>query len=469
MATDSKKESSNLKLKTRIILMCIIAIVTSVLVIDCVIINIYKKNSIDIAKELSEKEFQGICLEYNNAFYQAQIPENEEIFAINYFKKKRDDLVIYVKGDFGESIFNHTVFSPQDLQGFYQGDEKCVQIDWGGKNLLVFRSDIRGNILYKIFDISYIGNSLKSMIVTMIFVSVIVTAVMIFVVAILLRRAFLPMKEIMVTSADMVAGNYDRRIVVNKNDEIGVVAQGFNEMAQAVEIRIKKLEEEQLKKNMFMGNLAHEMKTPLSAIYGYAQTLQSIKMSREDEEKAFRYIEDESLRLSHLFEKLMKLILINEDETIHKEEIRIEDLFHKAVNTCHKKIEAKDIKVEIGVASQSVMADRELLLDVVINLLDNAINASKEQGVIKLYTRESDGLELVVEDFGKGIAVDEVERIMEPFYMVDKSRARRSGGAGLGLALVEIILDKHDMKLLVESEEGVGTRMIVLGNGEIDV
>ena len=102
-----------------------------------------------------------------------------------------------------------------------------------------------------------------------------------------------------------------------------------------------------------------------------------------------------------------------------------------------------------------------MFLDVLINLLDNALNASENDSEIRIYTKQGDCKQIIVEDFGKGIAKEEIERIVEPFYMVDKSRSRKSGGAGLGLALVSTILEKHNMTLSIESEEGKGTKMII--------
>ena len=296
--------------------MCIISLITSVIVIDCAIVNVYKKNTIDTTIAMYEMEFHEIYEGYINAGNRADYPEAEEIFAMYYFKNRNDDLTIYIDQKNNNSIFNHTVFNMEDLQGFFEkncisleDNVRCVKVDWKGKSLFIFNKSIGENMLYHVFDISYLQEDVESMIVAMVVVSVAVIIVMVLCLTLFLKKAFKPVQEIMITSTEIAAGNYDKRIQVKNSDEIGVMAQSFNEMAQAVQNRIKELEEEQVRKIMFMGNLAHEMKTPLSAIYGYAQTLQTIKLSRENEEKAFKYIEEESLRLSHLFEKLMKLVL----------------------------------------------------------------------------------------------------------------------------------------------------------------
>lgn len=447
--------------------MCIISIITSVIVIDCAIVNVYKKNTIDTTIAMYEMEFHEIYKGYINARNRADYPEAEEIFAMYYFKNRNDDLTIYIDQKNNNSIFNHTVFNMEDLQGFFEkncisleDDVRCVKVDWKGKSLFIFNKSIGENMLYHVFDISYLQEDVESMIVAMVVVSVAVIIVMVLCLTLFLKKAFKPVQEIMITSTEIAAGNYDKRIQVKNSDEIGVMAQSFNEMAQAVQNRIKELEEEQVRKTMFMGNLAHEMKTPLSAIYGYAQTLQTIKLSRENEEKAFKYIEEESLRLSHLFEKLMKLVLKNE-ETVKEEEIEVKELFEKAITSCHKKIQDKNIRVKAEETTQVISADKELFLDVLINLLDNALNASENDSEIRIYTKQGDCKQIIVEDFGKGIAKEEIERIVEPFYMVDKSRSRKSGGAGLGLALVSTILEKHNMTLSIESEEGKGTKMII--------
>ena len=105
-----------------------------------------------------------------------------------------------------------------------------------------------------------------------------------------------------------------------------------------------------------------------------------------------------------------------------------------------------------------VEGDRDLLTDALVNLVDNALKASPAGGVVRLYTREG---AMVVEDQGEGIPEEELDRLTEPFYMVDKSRSRKSGGAGLGLALTAVILRRHGMSLRFETQTGAGTKAII--------
>ena len=104
------------------------------------------------------------------------------------------------------------------------------------------------------------------------------------------------------------------------------------------------------------------------------------------------------------------------------------------------------------------MADGDLLTEVIINLLDNAIKASDEGGMISLTAHDK---KIIVRDYGRGIPEDEIANIIKPFYMVDKSRSRRDGGAGLGLALTKLIIEKHHATLDIESKVGDGTSMIL--------
>lgn len=104
------------------------------------------------------------------------------------------------------------------------------------------------------------------------------------------------------------------------------------------------------------------------------------------------------------------------------------------------------------------MVEEDLMTEVLINLVDNAVKASGQGDTIRLIAKDR---QILVQDMGCGIPEDEKKKILEPFYMIDKSRSRKNGGAGLGLALTALILKRHDVTLAIESEEGKGTTMIL--------
>jgi len=209
---------------------------------------------------------------------------------------------------------------------------------------------------------------------------------------------------------------------------------------------------------LFKGNLTHELKTPLTAISGYAQTMRTVELSADDKNEALTYIYEDSKRLDRFAKKMMRLLEVDRDTEIAMEEISLDKLFEAAVRTCTVSAKDKDITLNIGGCNGTIQGDFDLMCDVLINLIDNAIKASPEGASVNLYTENED---IVVEDYGCGIPESEIARITEPFYMVDKSRSRKSGGAGLGLALTKLILNHHGMEMRVESEVEKGTKITV--------
>lgn len=136
----------------------------------------------------------------------------------------------------------------------------------------------------------------------------------------------------------------------------------------------------------------------------------------------------------------------------------IKKLFLSVAMSCEIILKNKEISLEIVENGEHFVMDFDLMTDVLINLLDNAIKASEEGA--KIILRATDRC-IEVQDFGRGIPKDEQNKILEPFYMVDKSRSRKNGGAGLGLALVSLILEKHNIKMSIVSELGEGSRFIL--------
>ena len=207
-----------------------------------------------------------------------------------------------------------------------------------------------------------------------------------------------------------------------------------------------------------MGNLTHELRTPMTAISGYSELLLTAKLSEEDREEALMYINSECKRLEKLSTKMVKLLSVDNEADISLSKVSAKDLFDITGKAMASKLKEADIELEACQNGESFMVDFDLMTEVLINLTDNAIKASPKGS--KIILRAADN-RIEVEDFGKGIPAEEREKILEPFYMVDKSRSRKSGGAGLGLALVTTILKKHSCVLDIESEVGKGTRMIL--------
>ncbi len=213
----------------------------------------------------------------------------------------------------------------------------------------------------------------------------------------------------------------------------------------------------------FAANVSHEIKTPLTAIKGFVETLRTRKGIDPQETRRFLSIIDKHVnRLTAIIEDLMKLSKIerqDEASEIRLEVSAVKSVILPAVQTCREKMEAKNITVDLECPEDvSAELDSRLMIQALVNLLDNAINYSKDKSVIKIMATSKDQeLQISVQDYGIGISKEHLSRLFERFYRVDKARSRDLGGTGLGLAIVKHIAHAHGGRVSVESAPGKGS------------
>jgi len=213
----------------------------------------------------------------------------------------------------------------------------------------------------------------------------------------------------------------------------------------------------------FVANVSHEIKTPLTAIKGFVETLH--RGSVDDPEEARRFlgiIQKHADRLSSIVEDLLSLSRIEQEDegkTIKLEEGYVKDVFQSAIQICRSKAEEKNITIRpVCKGNISAKFDTTLLEQAVVNLLDNAIKYSEPKSTILIKAQqENSAIRISVEDQGIGIAQKHLPRLFERFYRVDKARSRNLGGTGLGLAIVKHIAQAHGGHITVESTLGVGS------------
>ena len=262
----------------------------------------------------------------------------------------------------------------------------------------------------------------------------------------------------------MAEGEYSYRAEQISNDEMGQLTADFNHMAEALEQNIQNLENEVRAREDFIAAFSHELKTPLTAIIGYADMLRSRKL---DEEKHFlcaNYIYTEGKRLETMALRLLDIIVTRRKE-IDRKTTNVSGIFSylQEIYDETKNSEDSRVKVDICWEKGELYAEENLLKTVLINLTDNAIKASEEGQTVEITGRHMEnGYYFQVRDEGIGIPEEELHKITEAFYMVDKSRSRAHNGAGLGLALCTAILELHHSSLKIESTQGFGSCMSFL-------
>lgn len=241
-------------------------------------------------------------------------------------------------------------------------------------------------------------------------------------------------------------------------DEIGSLGSAFNAMAKAVEEREQSLRNESEKKQQFIDAMTHEMNTPLTSILGYAQFLRNANCTPAQRELALGCIEAEAKRMHGMYQKLRALQMAG-SEGIIKERVFVAPALNEVKQELAALLAEKKIVIRENLQIEYLETDGVLLHMVLSNLIRNSVNYSSEGGVVAVAFSESDfgGCVLSVQDFGCGIPRECVDKVTEPYYRVDKSRSRATGGSGIGLYLCREIMRRFGGRLEISSEEGKGT------------
>lgn len=448
-----------------------VAIFIALLISDVIIFTLVRKSYMEEAVAKATSDYQWVV----NSLYQRNNDE-DDVTSKTYIefklKQMKDDYNLafeYATDSEGEilwskEIYNHTIFEFEDLyilnydyssRGYFY-----TYYEYSGGHYIIFRSinNTFDVAVFRAADITYVWDELYLIILGMLVIMIVIILVVVIIVSRIMNRVLKPLEELNETAENIADGEYSHRIDISTSDEIGQLGENFNKMAEAVEIRTRSLQESEHKKTLFMGDLTHELKTPMTAISGYSQLLLTTKLSDEHKEEALTYIYEECGRLERLAKKMMKLLELDYEEALELKEVSAKDLFDAVSKSCSQLLKNKNMTLECSQHGETYMVDVDLMTDALINLVDNGIKASDDGSRIVL---KAEPKAISVMDFGKGIPKEEQDKILEPFYMIDKSRSRLSGGAGLGLALTATIINKHNCKLIIDSEVGKGTTMIL--------
>ena len=266
-----------------------------------------------------------------------------------------------------------------------------------------------------------------------------------------------PIQQLSRTTRQIAEGQYEKRAEVKSMDEIGALAQDFNVMADALEKKIEDLEEAARRQEDFVGSFAHELKTPLTSIIGYADILRSRTLEPDRQFRAANYIFSEGMRLEALSLKMMELMILRRQDFTFIE-TDIPGLFREISGILAPVMEQSQITLSMTSQEAVLLLEPDLIKTLLLNLIDNARKATDAVGkiVVRGEWNNQDYI-LSVQDFGSGIPQEELSKITEAFYMVDKSRSRAHGGAGLGLAICKEIAQLHKAGLEFDSVPGRGT------------
>lgn len=260
-----------------------------------------------------------------------------------------------------------------------------------------------------------------------------------------------PISKLTKATKKIAEGDFDIEIKSNRKDEIGNLISSFNTMAG----ELKSIE---ILRNDFISDISHEFKTPLTSIEGYTKLLKSC--SDEERNQYIDIITEETKRLSILSTNILTLNSIeNENYPIYTEEFSLDEQIRKAILLLENKWIEKQIEWDIELESTKFKGNKNLMYQVWINIIDNAIKFSKIGGIIEIRLNNIDRIIFYIRDEGSGIASQDYKKVFEKFYKEDKSR--NSDGNGLGLSIVKRIVHMHKGEISIESKVDYGTKLII--------
>ena len=275
-------------------------------------------------------------------------------------------------------------------------------------------------------------------------------------------RALRPIDRITRAAREISGHDLSRRLDLDlPDDEVGRLARTFDEM-------IGRLEQMFQRQRRFTADASHELRTPLTAIRGQVDVALQPPRDLASDEQAFTEINKQAERMTRLVGALLMLARTDEGAIpVQSERVRLDDLVASVANQMRPLAEQKGLKMHIEAGQPvSIAGDADLLLQLLLNLVDNAVKYTEKGAVTLGWRTNGDGVRLFVADTGAGIPTEHRDRIFERFHRVDAARSRDQGGAGLGLAISKWIVDAHGGTITVESNGAGSTFVVRLPSGE---
>lgn len=268
------------------------------------------------------------------------------------------------------------------------------------------------------------------------------------------KKLLKPIEKLTEATQKVSSGDFSVRLETIREDEIGNLTNNFNKMVTDLEST------ERLQKE-FIDNVSHEIKTPITSIQGFAKLLEDDNLTKQERKEYIDIINEESDRLLNMTTKMLKLSkLQNQSRITNKEQIDVEEQIRKTISLLEPKWSKKEIVFNVSLEQKYFYGDEELIFQVWVNLIDNAIKFSKQKGKINISLKERNNvIEFKIKDSGIGMTEEEQKKIFTRFYQIDKSHSEQ--GSGLGLAIVKRIIELSDGEIEVKSKQNVGTTIII--------
>ena len=452
-----------MKLWQKTAIICISVLLIIVFACSAVLL-VHAKNSIlELTYSHAEDKQRGLASSFSEmASYYLTEEDSATVEAslVNYcFSRFADFSSVLMRGE--ETLYSGVSVDPRTLLPL-SGNEYGIQLterEIEGRNVLIVGSLVTVKstpyAVYVVEDISTTYNSITNMAGTFVIVSMAGILLGAGSIALLMRRSTRPLTALALTARRIADGEYGIRASVETHDEVGTLADDFNMMAKAMETRIAELTETAERQRLFIGGVTHEFKTPLTALLLHTRMLRRANMTEEEKDGSLAHIESQCEWLERLVQTLLRIITL--DREIERKPCAVDVLFDRVRQNTQKSLADRGVTLNTLSDGGTLLVNADLIQSLLINLVDNAAKAYDTGMENRKVCLTVSGSTIEGSDNGRGIPKEALPRIFEPFYMVDKSRSKKSGGSGLGLTLVRKIADAHGAEITVESSVGKGT------------
>ena len=339
-------------------------------------------------------------------------------------------------------------FGRDDLDGLYAQKQFVVGVPVEAGNAPV-------GVVFAIAATTSLDNMWRAFVSLFFMTAMVVLMVAFMAASITAMRLVKPIREMVEATHRYAEGDFDVRMYdYGRNDEIGVLAASFNNMAES-------LQQTERQRREFIANISHELKTPMTTIAGYTDGILDGTIPPESERKYLQIISDESRRLSRLVRRMLDVSQLQNMEPFKTgAKFDVCESARRVLISMEKKITDRDLDVEADIPEEPILArgDNDLITQVIYNLLENAAKFARKGSVLYLGVAPRDGkVRVTVRNEGETIPAEELPLLFERFHKSDKSRSVDKDGVGLGLYIVKTILEQHKEAIDVVSEHGVTT------------
>lgn len=453
-----------MKLRTKLTVICAALLILTTTVVTGVLLWQVRGQAYQTLTERTVEQLEKLNYSFGEDRSKAQAATGTEdakkVMLRYYFENRNIPGSVLVMN--GEPLSAPTPFNPREYLNVKLGEGvRVVRCVVAGRHYLIAgrAADIEPNQyqLYIVTSADFIEENMMELISQFAVFTVSVCLIGLLILWWVIRRALVPLSVMQDTTNRIASGNYDERVTISSGDEIGLLAENFNLMAQSVEGHIRSLKSQNERQQLFIGAVTHELKTPLTSLLLNVNTLRTVFLPEEKQEELLEAMDAQLKFLEQMVHKLLKLLSMKKSSKIR--ETSVSELLNRVETLARPIMRKYGTELKICAEDISMPIDPDLMCSAIINLIENSAKASKPGQCITLTVRKDS---IAVSDNGCGIAARDIDKITDPFYMGDSSRSKVNGGYGLGLALVKEIASTHGAQLDIQSNLGQGTNISIM-------